>query len=251
MARRRPKRQSTRQALLLIALLIFPLTLYYFSPVLIIQGAAEGVVNGSMIVFGLMFLSALFVGRLWCGWFCPAGGLQEITASINERPATRAHWLKWLIWLPWMGVILLMFVQAGGIRSVEPLYQLRGGLTLLQDFWYIIYYFILLLFLLPALIIGRRASCHYICWMAPFMILGRRLRNLLAWPSLRLRAEPEKCNECRRCNRVCPMSLDVLALVQKGSMEHDDCILCGSCVDNCPKDVLHYSFSAGLHSIER
>ena len=36
---------------------------------------------------------------------------------------------------------------------------------------------------------GRRAGCHTICWMAPFMIIGRKLRNLVAWPSLRLTAQ--------------------------------------------------------------
>ena len=31
----------------------------YFSPYVIIDGASQGVINGSFIVFGLMFLSAL------------------------------------------------------------------------------------------------------------------------------------------------------------------------------------------------
>lgn len=71
-----PRRQRVRKALLFVSFLLFPVTLYYFSPALILQGASEGVINGSFIVFGLMFLSALSVGRLWCGWACPAGALQ-------------------------------------------------------------------------------------------------------------------------------------------------------------------------------
>ncbi|MGC9357108.1 MAG: 4Fe-4S binding protein, partial [Anaerolineae bacterium] len=71
-----PTRQRIRKGLLFLSLLLFPITLYYFSPALIIQGASEGVINGSFIVFGLMLLGALFVGRLWCGWACPAGALQ-------------------------------------------------------------------------------------------------------------------------------------------------------------------------------
>ncbi|MFL7809385.1 MAG: 4Fe-4S binding protein, partial [Anaerolineae bacterium] len=67
-----PRRQRVRKALLYLSLLLFPATLYYFSPALILQGASEGVVNGSMLVFGLMFVAALFVGRAWCGWACPA-----------------------------------------------------------------------------------------------------------------------------------------------------------------------------------
>ena len=41
------------------------------------------------------------------------------------------------------------------------------------------------------------------------------------------------------------MSLDVKAMVQKGRMEHNECILCGSCVDNCARKAIVYSFSAG------
>ena len=72
-----PRRQRVRKALLFVSLLLFPVTLYYFSPVIIVESAAQGIVNASFIVFGLMFIAALFVGRLWRGWACPAGGLQE------------------------------------------------------------------------------------------------------------------------------------------------------------------------------
>ncbi len=43
------KRQRLRKALILISFLFFPVTLYYFSPVLIIQGVAEGIVAGSFL----------------------------------------------------------------------------------------------------------------------------------------------------------------------------------------------------------
>jgi polyferredoxin len=81
--------------------------------------------------------------------------------------------------------------------------------------------------------------------MAPFMILGRKLRNAVNWPALRLKADKEACISCKKCTRNCPMSLDVNGMVQKETMENSECVLCGSCVDVCPKDVIRYSFSAG------
>jgi NAD-dependent dihydropyrimidine dehydrogenase PreA subunit len=39
------------------------------------------------------------------------------------------------------------------------------------------------------------------------------------------------------------MSLDVNGMVRFRTMEHSDCMLCGSCVDACPKGVLRYTFS--------
>jgi len=247
-----PRRQRVRRALLLISLLLFPVTLYYFSPALILQAAAEGIINASMIVFGLMFVASLFVGRLWCGWACPAGALQELASPINNRRTSpRITWIKWAIWLPWLALIIVLAVSAGGYRRVDPFFQLQGGVTMAIPYdgsgppWYMIFYIIIALFFGLAVIVGRRAACHTICWMAPFMILGRRIRSLVRWPSLRLKVEPETCINCKRCTSICPMSLDVNAMVQRNDMEHDECILCGSCVDECPKDTVGFSFSSG------
>ncbi len=77
------------------------------------------------------------------------------------------------------------------------------------------------------------------------MALGRKLRNLGNWPALRLKAVIERCINCQRCTQACPMSLDVNGMVQRGVMEHSECILCGSCVDTCPKKAIGYSFSKG------
>ncbi|MBN1399386.1 MAG: 4Fe-4S binding protein [Anaerolineae bacterium] len=247
-----PARQRLRKALLLISFLLFPVTLYYFSPALILNGAAEGVVNGSMLVFVGMFVGALCVGRLWCGWACPAGGLQEqVTAVNNRRTSGRINWIKWAIWIPWVGLIATLAIRAGGYSRIEPLFNLEGGVTLAIPVdeggppWYMIYYIIVALFTLLPLAVGRRAACHTVCWMAPFMILGRRLRNLVGWPSLRLHAEADKCIDCLRCTSECPMSLDVNGMVRAGDMEHSECILCATCADICPKNVIHMRFGAG------
>ena len=248
-----PKRQRYRKALLFLALLLFPVTLYYFSPVLILQAAANGIVNASLLVFGLLFIASLFAGRLWCGWACPAGALQEFGTPINDRfsPGGKVNWIKWAIWLPWAGGIAALAISAGGYRTVEPFYHFEGGVTLALPVdgggppWYMIYYIIIALFLGLALLFGRRAGCHSICWMAPFMIIGRKLRNLVKWPALRLTANPDQCSDCLSCSRTCPMSLDVHTMVQQADMEHSECILCGSCVDGCSRDAIRFSFSAG------
>jgi hypothetical protein len=60
-------------------------TINYFSPYVIVDGASQGIVNGSFISFALMFLSALFLGRLWCGWACPAGEPGATTSAGWRR----------------------------------------------------------------------------------------------------------------------------------------------------------------------
>ena len=74
------------------------------------------------------------------------------------------------------------------------------------------YYGVMLLLVLPALIHGRRATCHYICWMAPFMVIGSTIGRLLHIPQLHIEAEGEACVGCGQCNKACPMGLDVKAM---------------------------------------
>jgi hypothetical protein len=54
------------------------------------------------------------------------------------------------------------------------------------------------------LVFGRRAGCHTISWMAPFLIIGRWLRNLVQWPALWLVAELASCTQCETCTRNYP-----------------------------------------------
>lgn len=99
-----------------------------------------------------------------------------------------------------------------------------------------------LVFVIISIIFGKRASCHYICWMAPFMILGTKLRDRLNLPGLRLHTAPEKCIDCGTCSISCPMSLKVHELVYENGIKHTECILCGSCADDCPNQVISYTF---------
>ena len=69
------KRQNIRKLLLIISMLLFPVTIWYMSPYLIIQGAMEGIVTGSFIVFAFMLFGSILFGRLFCGWICPMGDM--------------------------------------------------------------------------------------------------------------------------------------------------------------------------------
>lgn len=247
MVRQLPLRQRIRKALVILAFLSFPITMNFLSPYVIIDGAMNGIVNGSLIMFGLMFVSSLFLGRAWCGWVCPGGGMQEIVEPINMKPVNgrKIDWIKWLIWIPWISLIVFMVVKAGGYQGIDFLHLTDNGISVDSPRKYITYYLVITIFLALAIFAGRRAGCHTICWMAPFMIIGRWIRNRFGWASLRLVADASSCADCKKCTSNCPMSLDVNAMVQVEQMENTECILCGTCVDNCSKSAIRYSFSGG------
>jgi ferredoxin-type protein NapH len=245
-------RQRWRRALLLVSFVAFPVTMNYFSPYLIVDSAFKGVVNGALVAFATMFVGSLVFGRLWCGWACPAGALQELARPVNgRRVGSKADFVKWAIWVPWIALVAYGAFAAGGYRSIDVLYGTEGGISVAGSpdrpvfIAYIIYFAVVALFLGITVAAGRRAGCRTVCWMAPFMIAGRWIRNRVAWPALRLVANTGACKRCGACTGECPMGLDVEHLVASGSMEHRECTLCGTCADACPNRTIRYSFSAG------
>lgn len=237
-------RQRNRHAILIISFLLFPITIFYFSPYLIVMGAFEGVVAGSAIVFSLQFLTALFLGRAGCGWFCPAGGLQDIATLINGKPAKLGwrKYIKYFIWTPWIASIIIGFVIAGGVHLIDPIYHTSYGISVADLMSLGIYMGIILLFFVPNLFLGRRAMCHCICWMAPFMVFGEKLGRFLHLPQLHVSSEPDTCISCGKCTKICPMSLDVQEQLKQGLISDAECIQCAECVDTCPKNTLALKF---------
>lgn len=237
------KRQTIRRTVLFISFLLFPVTIWYFSPYLIIQAASEHIMNGSFIVFVTMFITSMFLGRVWCGYLCPAGGLQECCTKTNDKPAKGGlgNKIKYIIWILWMIGIVVTFILGKNDVTVDFFYMTDHGISVTGIYNYIIYYGVLFILVLPAMIHGRRAACHYICWMAPFMVIGSTIGRLLHFPQLHIEADNSKCISCHLCSKACPMGLDVTKMVEdKSNHKCTECIQCGACVDVCPRKVLKY-----------
>ncbi len=240
------KRQKIRKTILFISFLLFPVTIWYFSPYLIIQAMSEHIMNGSFIVFVSMFVVSMFLGRVWCGYLCPAGGLQECCSNIVDRPAKQG-WrnnIKYVIWIVWIAGIIVTFILGKNDVKIDFFYMTDHGISITEIYNYIIYYGVLFILVLPALVSGRRAACHYICWMAPFMVIGSSIGRLLHFPQLHIEADSSKCISCKKCNRACPMGLDVATMVKDNKYNNcTECIQCGACVDGCPNNAVKYRWS--------
>jgi polyferredoxin len=238
------KRQNIRKALIIISFLLFPVTIFYLSPYLIVVGATEGVIAGSMIVFTIQFVLSLFFGKLFCAYACPGGGLQECLMLVNNKKAKggKRDYIKYCLWVPWIIAIVILFIRAGGISEVDFFFHTTNGVSLNAPFTYMIYYGIVLIITILSMSMGRRAFCHYVCWMAPFMAIGIKTANWLKIPVLHIKADKTKCIGCKKCSEKCPMSLDVKRMVENEKMANSECILCGECIDVCHKKAITYSF---------
>jgi polyferredoxin len=190
-----------------------------------------------------MFISSLFLGRGYCGWMCPGAGCQEAIFLARDKRVTSGDYIKWLIWIPWISSIAILAIRSGGYKSIDFFYQTTHGLSIYDVQSLLTYYLVLgLVIVLPAFVFGKRSFCHHLCWMAPFMIIGRKIRNYFQWISLQLISAADICKHCHTCTENCPMSLPVAGMVSQNIMENKECILCGTCVDGCKQGAIRYSW---------
>lgn len=220
-----------RRLIQFISLVLFPVTLNYMSPYLIVQAASEGIISGSFLVFILLLITSVFFGRLFCSHICPAGAAGDILVKVNPKPVKKFKSLKWFIWTSWvLGIIMMLYIK--GITKIDFLYYTDSGISVDEPNKFVIYFAVLAIIILLSSIVGRRSMCHHICWMAPIMIIGEKIGDLSKIKRRKL-IKNSGCISCKKCNDICPMSIDVMQNVSS-----NDCIICGECVKVCPVKVL-------------
>ncbi|NVO11298.1 MAG: 4Fe-4S dicluster domain-containing protein [Bacteroidales bacterium] len=238
-------RQRIRFILIFVSFLLFPVTIFYLAPSIAIKAAVHGILCFSLLFFFGLFIVSLFLGRAHCGWACPGAGVTTLCAVANNKPVKRAKWLKFVFWIPWFtAIIMLIVIKNGSVKGIEMLYDMDSPISIMNNMGIVMYYAIVLLFIVLSLTVGKNSFCHHVCWMAPFMIIGRSVANFTKMPSLRIKIESSTCIDgCKHCSNVCPMSIDLPKIIsEKKYIDSSDCTLCGECVDACNKKVLSYTF---------
>ncbi|HPR41146.1 MAG TPA: 4Fe-4S binding protein [Candidatus Methanofastidiosa archaeon] len=176
------------------------------------------------IVFSLLF------GRVFCGWVCFFGALQQFIYEVRKRAFPKmkrydlplyAHYFKF--------PVLLIFIYYAYMLSI-PLFC---------DYDPFIYIFTLsfaldvLGILTIALVVSsffiERPFCRYVCPLGALLWLTEKV------PLYRVKVDREKCVSCNLCNRVCPMNKDI-------PKDQGECICCGECIRKCRKGLLKYRF---------
>ncbi|MCQ1537490.1 4Fe-4S binding protein [Methanocalculus taiwanensis] len=237
------QRVNIRRWILIFTFLLIPVTIFYISPIVIMMGASEGIVNGAFLLYIILFILSLFAGRIWCGWLCPMGACQELGSPLIKKTVTEGwpNWIKYGVAVLWIAAIARAFLAAGGIQGVDPFYGTVNGISISSVQVLMIVVMIFAAIFIIAFLTGKRGFCHIVCPIAVIMIIGRKIRNFAGWPALQLSADADLCTDCNTCSKKCPMGLDVHGMVREGKMENPECILCATCADVCPEGVIHHS----------
>ena len=165
-------------------------------------------------------------GRIYCGWLCPFGALQELTNRVARAlhvPQWTLPWglherlwpLKYMIFLGLFGVSLMSIEQAEHYAEIEP-FKTAIVLKFVRAWPFVAY----VAALLVAGLFVERFYCRYLCPLGAALAIPARLR-MFDW----LKRYSECGTPCQTCANECP----VQAIHPTGEINPNECVNCLNC----------------------
>ncbi|MCR8433441.1 MAG: 4Fe-4S binding protein [Crenarchaeota archaeon] len=224
-----------------------------------------------LLALASIALFSLFIGRAACGWLCPFGLINDVIGAIGKRkklsPNVVLSLWKFALFLAGLFIFIDVSIYYNEVinRSIKgyfgafygapstfidpvtPMFSLlfwmtyndkwpsnmSGWFSLPAEFYWRI-------FIMIAVIIAcyyfPRLYCKALCPLGA--VMGLASQYSLSFLSI----SKGLCNECKLCERVCPMDVPILDFLESGEIRHPQCILCLKCVEACPKRALTLKF---------
>jgi len=206
--------------------------------------------------FGLSLAVVLLTvlgGRIFCGWICPLGTLQELVARwgtprrLRERldrnrwrPLYRTKYVLLALLAGWavLGSLQtglldpLSLLSRGLAAAVWPLLPVRGPVP---GGW-------IAGALLAAVVLASLWIPRLFC--RAFCPLGALLGLLARFSLFRIRRVEGRCTGCLLCVTNCQGADEPL-----GDHRVEECMVCLECIDRCDERALSYGFSPAPSSV--
>lgn len=193
----------------------------------------SGAFSGAVVHYTVSkIVGPLVIGRSWCGMACWTGMILDVL-PFKRSPGRYPGW-GWLRYAHFaLSFALIAFLWFG--LSYQP----EQGFNLQLLIWFAagnLFYYGTAIGLAYALK-DNRAFCKYVCPVTVPLKLGAR------FSLLRVHADPAACNDCKACEKLCPMDVPLTDYIQHNQrIASDECILCQTCVHTCAKGALGLTF---------
>lgn len=186
----------------------------------------------TMALIGLvLFIILTFVfGRLFCGYICPIGAIQELLYLL-PTPKKKITMKKELMIV--RGIFLLIILIAAVFFSVNVLsyFGIESFFNLITTSLFSLVFILLLVIS----IFIYRPFCRIFCPYAVFLSLASRISYF------KFRRNPQ-CIDCKKCENICPTN------EAAREDKKQECYLCYRCKDICPVHGIDYSNNKGERS---
>jgi len=181
---------------------------------------------------GLIPLSYVF-GRVWCGWLCHLGALQEFLYKSSRLNVLKAYKsqriIKWIQISVFVILLAQIIITRANIFIHYDPFKVAFNLFSANITGYI-----LLGILILSSVLIYRPFCRAFCPVG--LILG--------WvsyiPGARSISRNDACIDCIRCSNDCKQNA-ITYEDKRSRLTKCDCIACGECLDSCKKNAISFS----------
>ena len=187
-------------------------------------------------VIGFLVVSGIVAGRVFCGWACPMGVVQDLLGRVPKLSALRRprfgrvdRWLKGLKYLM-LAVTVATFYLVNERFAVPVRGHSNWSLEAVRVAWltYDTASRVRVVILVTGVILAlglTRVWCRYLCPLGALLTLGNRISLL------RLGRNVKRCSHCGKYPRECRTYT---------TPSTADCVLCGDCIEGCPRGAIGF-----------
>lgn len=201
--------------------------------------ASQSAVLGLLIPVAATLAATILLGRVFCGWICPAGNVTQRLGNVSIRPRTLSQRLTSFAQQNSTRVVLLGSVLVASALLRYPVFCVvcpigiicRNIISLSQ--YGSLGLDILFVPMIVALEFGLAPWCAHIC------PLGTTLSLLSRKSPVAPMIDKVKCTGCSVCTKVCSMRV---SLFQKPKL--GDCSKCLDCSFRCPAKAIRWKRTA-------
>ncbi|MFO8017253.1 MAG: 4Fe-4S binding protein [Promethearchaeia archaeon] len=190
-----------------------------------------------IIILAVLLASTLIIGRLFCGFACPMGALQELASEVNFKsdveeqkqrniygniPQKKSNQIRW-------GFLIVSIVTSliWGVPLLQLLNPFLGFSFLRINTPTIMMMIIPLITLLVIFTLSffiYRPYCRFLC---PFGALASLLSRFSEYKYTRT----PQCTDCELCEEICPTN------EASRDSKKKECYFCGRCIEVCPENI--------------
>ncbi len=226
----------------------------------------------SFIPAAIVMITGPFIGRVFCGYICPMGTTLDGTDALFDVKNKPYLFSKNLLNIKYIVLVFLMGSALFGVSYVffaSPLSLITRfyGLVLfpvisflskevldlvrplgdvldinsisfaqVRTIRFATQFFILFFFIAIFCMVkfSTRFWCRYLCPSGALLALASKS------PLIR-RQVSDKCTQCGKCTRECPMS--AIEIENPENAFHSECIVCRTCEEICPEKAVSFGLS--------